>query len=341
MINRSKRNRIFRLITVSIYAMLVPLFFQFAIGDGRIQQNENPPYFFLLIYILFFNIASEGNIFFDRYLNKRISWYYFPKKRLLTQLVFTFLWSFIVVGVPFILRYIWGSLIYPMFSVVTFIAVVLFLITFNGIFMAINFFNEWKAAVLEAEMLKQEKLKSDYKVLQNQVDPHFLFNSFNVLISEINYDPKRAEQFTRELSNVYRYVLQSKNHELIPVEKEMTFIRSFIYLHQVRVEEALKFDFDIDEVALKKRILPLTLQILVENAIKHNVMNKNEVLSISIKSEKDKLIIKNNLNPKKTLYSTKTGLENIQKRYELLKKEGFRIEVIEDEFIVYVPLIEE
>jgi len=342
MFKRSKRNSAIRVIVISIYAILVPIIFKAIIRDDMMREEGFMPFLFLLLYVLFFNIASEGNIFFDRYLNKRISWYYFPRKRLLIQVLFTFLWSIIVVGTPFVIRYIIiGSLVYPMFSVITAIAIILFLITFNGIFMAINFFNEWQAAVLEAEKLKQEKLKADYRVLQNQVDPHFLFNSFNVLISEINYDPKRAEQFTRELSNVYRYVLQSKNYELISLEKEIAFIQSFVYLHQVRVGESLQFKMDIRKEDLKKLILPLTLQILVENAIKHNVMNKNEILKISINSLEDKVIVKNNLNPKKTLHSTQTGLSNIQNRYELLKNHGFRIEENKKEFIVHVPLIEE
>jgi len=126
------------------------------------------PFLFLLLYVLFFNIASEGNIFFDRYLNKRISWYYFPRKRLLIQVLFTFLWSIIVVGTPFVIRYIIiGSLVYPMFSVITAIAIILFLITFNGIFMAINFFNEWQAAVLEAEKQKRHKPFFPHHIISN------------------------------------------------------------------------------------------------------------------------------------------------------------------------------
>jgi LytS/YehU family sensor histidine kinase len=141
---------------------------------------------------------------------------------------------------------------------------------------------------------------------------------------------------------VYRYVLQSKNHELISLSKELDFIRSFIYLHQVRLGDALKVTIDIGNDSKQLYLPPLTLQVLVENAIKHNVINEENPLHINIATpETQILIVKNNLNPKQSFESTNTGLSNIKARYELLKEDGIKIEKSTTEFIVTVPLLDE
>jgi LytS/YehU family sensor histidine kinase len=208
--------------------------------------------------------------------------------------------------------------------------------------MTINFFKQWNGSLLDAEYYKQEKLKADYRVLQNQVNPHFLFNSLNVLISEIKHNPKTAEAFTRKLSKVYRYVLQSKNHDLIYLKKELEFIDSFIFLHKVRIGDALEYSVNISDEIVQMQIPPLTLQILIENAIKHNIANKENVLKISIESGSDNtLIVSNNLQIIDTVDSTYTGLSNLSKRFELLKKDGFTYGEKEDNFVVTIPLIEE
>lgn len=149
-----------------------------------------------------------------------------PNKRLVIQIAFVFMWTVISVGIPFTIWYFINgrSLIYPPASIIIFIGSIIFLFGFIGISMTINFFKHWQISILDAEHYKQEKLKADYKVLQNHVYPHFLFNSLNVLISEIKHSPEIAVDFTRKISKVYRYVLQSKNHDLISLQKELEFI---------------------------------------------------------------------------------------------------------------------
>ena len=182
-----------------------------------------------------------------------------------------------------------------------------------GVSQAVNFIKQWKTTLLEVEKLKREKLKADYRALQNQVNPHFLFNNLNVLISEIKHDPDTAETFTRKLAEVYRYVLQSKNYDLISLKKELEFIRSYIYLHQVRIGNAFKVSINVNNESLQRYLPPLTLQILVENAIKHTVMNEENPLHITIETpDIQTVIVKNNLNPKHSFDSTKTGLSNIK-----------------------------
>jgi LytS/YehU family sensor histidine kinase len=296
------------------------------------------------MYLLFFNLNSEGNLYFDRYLDQKLPWFYFPRKRVLVQSVFMLVWSVLTLGMLYLIWYFLkdGALQYPQFLFFIFIISVLFLTAFIGVSQAVNFIKQWKTTLLEVEKIEREKLKADYKALQNQVNPHFLFNSLNVLISEIKHDPDTAETFTRKLSMVYRYVLQSKNHELISLSKELDFIRSFIYLHQVRLGDALKVTIDIGNDSKQLYLPPLTLQVLVENAIKHNVINEENPLHINIATpETQILIVKNNLNPKQSFESTNTGLSNIKARYELLKEDGIKIEKSTTEFIVTVPLLDE
>ena len=333
-----------RIALVSLYATLVMRLVGFA-GPDNIEFNlPIPKYLFLIFYLFFFNLNTEGSLFFDRYLNKKLPWFYVPKKRIIIQFSFIILWAFITIGLPFITWYFINeqSFIYPPASVIIFIGSVIFLFGFIGISMAINFFRQWQNSLLDAEHFKQEKLKADYLVLQNQVNPHFLFNSLNVLISEIKHNPITAVEFTRKLSKVYRYVLQSKNHDLIALNKELDFIESYIFLHKIRIGDALDYSINISEEALQMQIPPLTLQILMENAIKHNVANKENVLKVSITSDGDnKIIVSNNLQTIENEYSTYTGLSNLSKRFELLKKDGFTYGEHEEKFIVTIPLIDE
>ncbi len=299
---------------------------------------------FLLVYLSIFNIYTEGSLFLNRRFNNKFPWIDNPQKRLLVQVLIIFLWSLISIGIPFTIWYFVNgkSLAYPQFSVLTFIAAIVFLMGIIGISATRDFFKNWKTSLLEAEYYKQEKLKSDYKVLQNQVNPHFLFNSLNVLISEIKHDPDTAVEFTRKLSRVYRYVLQSKNYDLIKLNKELEFIKSYVFLNKVRIGSALQFSIDVSEEFLEKELPPLTLQILVENALKHNVVNEENKLTVSISSNsKNELIIRNNLNPKQEIHSTQTGLSNIKNRYDLLNIGEFRFQKTTQEFIVTVPLIDE
>ena len=342
--SKNIKNTVIRIVLVSLYAILVIRLVTFVMPNDIEYNSPIPKQIFLFFYLLFFNLNVEGSLFFDRYLNKKIPWFYFPKKRIVVQFVLIILWAFIYIGIPFIAWYFINeqSLIYPRAPVITFIGSVVFLFVFIGISMTINFFKQWNSSLLDAEYYKRAKLKADYRVLQNQVNPHFLFNSLNVLISEIKHNPKTAEYFTRKLSKVYRYVLQSKNHDLISLKKELEFIDSFIFLHKVRIGDALEYVVNISDEALQMQIPPLTLQILIENAIKHNVANEENVLKISIKCDgNDMLIVSNNLQIIDNVDSTYTGLSNLSKRFELLKKEGFTYGEKEEKFIVTIPLIEE
>ncbi len=204
------------------------------------------------------------------------------------------------------------------------------------------FFSKWKRQTIEMEQLRSQQLRSELSVLKNQISPHFLFNSLNTLVTLIHENQNQAAKFTEKLSEVYRYILQFKDKELVRLSTEIKFSEAFVYLLKMRFEEGLDIEIDLDEVDQDKYVAPLTIQMLIENAVKHNVVSKNQPLQIKIYSEEGKsLIVKNNLQHKPAEgKSTHTGLENIQSRYALLTNREVDIIKTQSHFMVALPLVE-
>ncbi|WP_157637719.1 sensor histidine kinase [Flexithrix dorotheae] len=203
------------------------------------------------------------------------------------------------------------------------------------------FFRNWKNSVLIAEKLKTQQLKTEVAALKNQLSPHFLFNSLNTLVTLINEDTRQATSFTEKLSEVYRYILQNKDKELVTLETELQFIKSYVFLLKMRFKDNFQIECDIPSEHQKDFIAPLTLQMLVENAVKHNIMSTAKPLNIFITIENGKsIVVKNNLQQKSVVnHSTKTGLENIIKRYKYLSNQAVDVVVTTSNFIVALPLI--
>lgn len=204
----------------------------------------------------------------------------------------------------------------------------------------VYFFDQWKKTLIDAERLKKENNQAQLDSLRNQVNPHFLFNSLNTLISIIPDCPDTAIDFTQKLSNVYRYLLSVREKELVELQTELDFIQSYIFLLKVRFEQNLIFEINIPE-ALKTRLLPpVSLQLLIENAIKHNVVSREKPLSIQIYIENDFLIVKNNLQQKlEKEASTGIGLENIRKRYQILSTKQMEVIHSSTHFTIALPLL--
>lgn len=204
------------------------------------------------------------------------------------------------------------------------------------------FFEKWKDTIKQNEALKNQQIRTQFEVLQNQMSPHFLFNSLNTLTTLIAENQDIAIEFTEKLSEVYRYILQNKEKELIPLAEEITFSKSYIYLLQMRYPENLQVSFKIDNSSYEKHIAPLTIQMLLENCIKHNIISRSQPLVIDIYVENGQsIIVKNNLQRKKALEkSTKTGLMNIKKRYKYLGNKEIDVIITHTSFLVAVPLIE-
>lgn len=203
------------------------------------------------------------------------------------------------------------------------------------------FYKRFKESEVHYE--KQERIiaRSQYEVLKNQVDPHFLFNSLNVLIGLIDENTNKAKDFTRKLAANYRYMLEHRSEEKVSVGTEINYAKNYLELLEVRFENSLQYEIDSDVQHVKGELIPLSIQILIENAVKHNAASKDEPLRILIYTDGQNLVVENDVKPKKILEnsSTKLGLENLQQRYELLTNREVKILEDEQKFKVFLPII--
>ncbi len=213
--------------------------------------------------------------------------------------------------------------------------------TIIALYEAIYFYAQLSASITEREQARQAQIRSELDGLRNQVNPHFLFNSLNTLMHIVSEDQELAKRFLQRLSKVYRYILESRTSPLIPLAEELKFIDAYVFLQQERFQGNLEVEITIDSVFKQHHIVPLSLQILFENAIKHNIISKQHPLLIEVfVNEHLHLVVRNNLQRKRqVLDSTQAGLENISKRYAYFSKEDIQIEESEHYFTVALPLI--
>lgn len=200
---------------------------------------------------------------------------------------------------------------------------------------------KYKESVMEREALQQASLQQEFETLKGQVNPHFLFNCFNTLSSLITEDRDKADAFLNELSKVYRYLLRNNEDGLTTVQNEIRFIESYYRLLQTRHGEAVQLHTEIDKRYDNYLLPSLTLQLLVENVVKHNVLSRNKPLVIDIfTTAGNKMVVNNNLQRRTVKApSNKVGLENIRSKFALLGQPGFQVMEDKNNFTVVLPLI--
>ncbi len=202
------------------------------------------------------------------------------------------------------------------------------------------FFDEWKKNIQKAEALAHAHTQTQFEALKKQLDPHFLFNSLNTLASLIDIKNKQAQLYLERLSDVYRYVLETRNKSTVTVEEELQFLEAYVYLIKVRYRDNIVIHQHIPAEIQSTHIPALSLQILVENAIKHNIISQHRPLHIDIKQEGDHIIIVNNKQIKQTLgISTRIGLQNIIERYQLLDYQNVEVLDSDATFTVKLPIL--
>lgn len=197
----------------------------------------------------------------------------------------------------------------------------------------------WQTSLQREQKLREENLIFQNQTLRNQINPHFLFNSLNTLSALIPVQPESAEKFILRLSQMYRYILENSSKEAVPLPSELEFINNYFDLHRIRDDEKIRLVIDAPD-ADKFMILPVSLQILVENAIKHNMATRENPLNITIDLDDHYIVVRNNLQkPATKIKSTGIGLQNLSERARMAT--GRKIEVKENpgEFIVKVPLL--
>jgi two-component system, LytTR family, sensor kinase len=199
---------------------------------------------------------------------------------------------------------------------------------------------QWQDALKREQQLREENLIFQNQTLKNQVNPHFLFNSLNTLSALINSDPETAEKFTIRLASIYRYILENNIKDQVDLEKEISFIEDYFYLHRVRDEGKIEMKVSIADAG-KYKILPVSLQLLVENAINHNMSSTEHPLKIEVFLENENIVVKNNLQKlSSSLKTTKTGLKNLSQRVKIVTGKSITIEENNEFFSVKIPLIQ-
>lgn len=269
----------------------------------------------------------------------------FSKKRILLGFVFSFLVSLVTV---FILRF-FEDVVIEKKSFATFLAketpnnyvfaiVITFFITLSAY--AFNFYRAYQENKVKEQKIIAGTASAKFETLKNQIDPHFLFNSLNVLSSLIEENPENAQKFTTSLSKIYRYVLEQKDKELIGVEEELSFAKTYMNLLKMRFENSLFYELPETPLDPEAKVVPLSLQLLLENTVKHNVVSEQRPLHIRIFIEGDYLAIQNDFQKKEVLQDREgVGLRNIISRYGIITRRKVLIEQDGKTFTVKIPIL--
>ena len=285
----------------------------------------------------------SGIVYITHLVDKKIPILQHPTKRIIWGLVAMILYSVLAyITIQVLMLWImYGSFslsrIYDIFmgSYVAFLIGAAISLSFS----AHGYLHAWRKSVLNAEKLKAEMLSYKYEALRNQINPHFLFNSFNVLSDLIYDDQKQAVNFVQQMSGLFRYVLDNRDKELVPLKDEMEFLNSYVFLLKTRFENKIEIINQIvpDEDDL---IVPMSLQLLIENAVKHNVASKAKPLKIEISKTDLHLEVKNNLQLKMAGdTSTGIGFKNMHQQYKFFTNEVIQVSHSDQFFIVKLPLL--
>lgn len=298
----------------------------------------------LLFIIAIVLIIGQGNETIDKWLNSRYTWIENARKRLIIQsalsIIFTSIALFALMYMLHQLRFGDGRIINRKMMEI-FPPAILFTFALLAVKIGSEFFIALKNSLLEIEKHKTESANAQLQNLKNQLNPHFLFNNLSVLTSLVHKNQDKAADFINELAKVYRYVLDTKNSELVPLQEELDFLNHYIYLQKIRFEDSIVFEIKIDENKKSAYLLPMCLQMLVENTIQHNETSQANPLKVLIYTQNNSLVIENQIKSRNNVVdSSKTGLKNIEQRYSFYTDEKVIVLNNGEIFKVILPLIQ-
>lgn len=331
-------DRLFRLIGMPVVAMLIPLlFFRDIIHDAESYWGKVP---FAFIHTV---VTWQGVRAIFIHLSRKFPDWKDWKKRMKWIIGSVILYTGSVCTMVTLVAGVFSIQLDPALvpsPISAYGASYLMVLALGAVYESIRFFQLWKTTAMEKEHLERAHLASQLEGLRNQVNPHFLFNSLNTLTYLIPEAPDKAVRFVQQLSKVYRYVLESREDQVIPLQTELDFLKSYIFLLRERFGDNLQVE--ISRVDRKNTaIVPLTLQMLFENAIKHNVISTHKPLKIEVFMENGHLIVRNNLQKKnQVMDSTGVGLQNIRDRYRMLTDQEIEVIASQQYFTVILPDIQ-
>lgn len=310
------------------------------------QRNPGPIFYFSAGWLLFIALLLwVGNRQLTVRLDRWLPWSKFGNWRFFVHLLLGLAYLLVLINLIYIgIRYfltdsgptmeqmvvmnVWGAAIFiPVFS----------------LYFSLHFLKHWRESVLEVEQIQKEKMRSQLDSLKNHLDPHFLFNNLNILSSLIDKDKAASKIFIEKFAEVYRSLLRSKSDDLILLQEELEFIDTYMYLIRVRFENNIQFVNKVSGAARSKMLPPLTLQMLLENAIKHNLISESQPLQIELlEGQDDYLVMRNTLHKKMVVAkeSHGSGLGNIQYRYAPFTDKPVRVQKSNNHFEVHIPLLE-
>jgi hypothetical protein len=269
---------------------------------------------------------------------RKYPWEFYPVKHLILEVILITAWtlaySFTLYQVE-----IWCNVFDSQENIV-FEAFVTILITYliTAIHELVYFYQQWKFHFSKSIRLEKDNIQAKYETLKTQINPHFLFNSLNSLTTLVD-DNEKAVEYIGNLSEFFRYMLSSRDKELVLVREEIKLLERYISLQQSRFINTLTVDVDVPEKFFHYAIPPLVLQMLVENSIKHNIISKDKPLKVTVRGNGDSIIVENNLQRKPGVSSTGQGLKNITERYKLFTTRGIDVTETSSIFKVSIPLL--
>lgn len=333
-------------ITLCWVSLATSMFFFFVFTDEKTLEN-----FMLTIAIssMYSFVLGAGNGLINDFLNKKFPWSEATTKRAVISIIAILLANIVLVYfcnyMNFVVfqkaatteEYFTGKYNYINWFTINIALLISAFLHAKGFMEELK--KTSKKEVVEQKLIAKSA-HAQFESLKNQLDPHFLFNSLNVLSSLIDENPRQAQKFTASMSKIYRYVLEQKDKELVTVEDELEFAKTYCELLKTRFEDSVDFVFDVKKEDYRRFVVPLSLQLLLENCIKHNFATSSKPLVIKIYSENDTLRIENNLQVREQIKeSSGIGLANIVQRYALLTKKNVFIEKSEDYFKVKLPIL--
>lgn len=315
--------------------------------DGAMFTTDTRSIVLLLFFVVFGFIVWESGALLFKKLNKYFSQKYNFGLRFSISIGYMILYSAFVSSIFGWLFYnvslkMWGlehklpGFVFFDFDI-NFGAFVFCIFVF-GLSSIFYYFNHYKEAAILAERLKKTNLQAKYQALVNQIDPHFFFNSMSTLSSLVYEDADLSAEYISKLSRMYRYILDKRESNIVLIGEELEFLKAYIFLIKIRHKDNIEFDIQVSDNLNNKMIPPLTLQLLAENAVKHNKFSEDSPLRVNIREDEKYWIISNNIDKRKLIEtSNKIGLENIKNRIELISEKTIEVEESLDNFTVRIP----
>ena len=330
----------FRLVLIPFFGIAIPVF------THMMKDSGFNHWVLILAYgytILIAYVIWEGNRYLLFSLRNHFNWFKKPVRKIIALLIAV---SFFTIPVSYAMLIGWYKLFknaqvnWQVVGISTLIIMICVLFI-THVYETVFLVKESESEMLRNEQLERSKAEAELQALKNQIDPHFMFNSLNALSYLIDENPEKAKEFNENLADVYRYILQNKTRSLVLVREEIIFLHDYFSLLKIRYEDAVILEIHLDDEILEQYMIPpISLQVLVENAFKHNEFSLNAPLLIKVFCENERIIVVNNVWEKEiTKQSSRIGLLNLQERYKLTIVMPIEVKKTDKNFTVFLPIL--